>query len=58
MAKKTYYGIFCRGKLVETKNKQGDKMPLIFLSKQVASNWAEHRTHHLKKSNTVKVITI
>ena len=58
MAKKTYYGVYQRGKLVETKDKVGRKMPLIYLSKKSAEDAAEIRRLDLRKPNKAKPITI
>jgi len=59
MAKKTYYGVYQRGKLVEYINSHtGTKMPVIFLSKKAAQLVATSRTKGLKKPNFVKSITI
>lgn len=58
MAKRTYYGVFQRGKLVETKDASKNKMPLVFLSASQARRVAAQRTKGLKKPNTVKAVTI
>lgn len=57
MAKATYYGVYQRGLLVQYKNRDGDKMPLMFLSKKRAEATAEDRRVSLKKPNVVKAIT-
>lgn len=58
MAKRTYYGVYQRGKLVETKDGGGRKQPLLFLSKKSAEFVAERRAKLLKKPNAVKAVTI
>lgn len=55
---KPYYAIYCRGRIVQHKDKQGRKMPLVFLSRQQAQAEAERRTVELKKNNTVKATVI
>lgn len=56
--KRTYYGVFQRSKLVETKNRDKEKMPLVFLSRRAADAEAAYRTKHLKKPNTVRTVLI
>lgn len=60
MAKKIYYGVYQRGKLVEytEPGKGGWKMPMILLSKKAAETLAANRRKALKKPNVVKAITI
>lgn len=58
MAKKIYYAVYQRGLLVEHKNRDGVKMPMIFLSKKAAEEMADDRRTSLKKPNTVKAVTI
>lgn len=55
---RTYYAIYCRGRIVQHKDTQGRKMPLVFLSKLQASQEAERRTAELKKPNHVKNVAV
>lgn len=59
MARKiSYFGVYQRGKLVQTLDENREKRPLIFISRKAAEETAELRASQLKKPNEVKKITI
>lgn len=58
MAKQTFYAIYQRNKLVVTKAPNGTKIALVLVSKKLATSVAKLRSKQLKKTNTVRKITI